>query len=304
MMERKGEYNMNIRNVNESDYETIQQLDFMTGLRMQWDSAYHKEDEFVSVNDEGEIIGAASLFWDGTWYYLNKKDMNLPLYRMQIDVATSKDAPKNTRRELIRTLQEHFKKYTVEYPNRKLCMRCWCVESDKDYMQELLEEGFYVGGVIMVFKYDTTRDFEIRKSKENICVEELNNDDESIKAYLVANEAGYGTQDSEDEFRFMMMGEDTKVFVAKVDGKIVSSTSIWKIEDGRWATENVFTIPEYRRKGIGREVLYTALKSIQEQKGEVATLTVVGDNKDAIAMYLSMGYSLMENMMEMHYILD
>ena len=39
MMERKGEYNMNIRNVKESDYETIQQLDFMTGLRMQWDSA-------------------------------------------------------------------------------------------------------------------------------------------------------------------------------------------------------------------------------------------------------------------------
>lgn len=139
---------MNIRNVNESDYETIQQLDFMMGLRMQWDSAYHKEDQFVSVNDEGEIIGAASLFWDGTWYYLNKKDVNLPLYRMQID------------------------------------------------------------------------------------------------------------------------------------------------------------IPEYRRKGIGREVLYTALKSIQEQKGEVATLTVVGDNKDAIAMYVSMGYSLMENMMEMHYILD
>lgn len=117
----------------------------------------------------------------------------------------------------------------------------------------------------------------------------------------MANEAGYGTQDSEDELRFRMMGENTKVFVAKADGKIVSSTTIWKIEGGRWATENVFTIPEYRRKGIGREVLYTALKYIQKQKGEMGTLTVVGDNKDAIAMYLSMGYSLMENMMEMHY---
>lgn len=129
---------------------------------MHWNRSYHKEDEFVAV-DEEEVIGAVSLFWDGTWYYLDRKEWDLPMYRMQMDVATSKEAPKDTRRLLIRTLQKQFKQYTATYPNRRLCMRCWCVESDKNYMQELLEEGFYVGGVMMVFKFDTTKNFEIRK---------------------------------------------------------------------------------------------------------------------------------------------
>lgn len=293
---------MSIRSIEQDDYQKIQNIDFMTGLSMQWNGAYHKEDMFVCEIEEGELSGAASLAWDGTWYYLNNTKVNLPMYRMQMEVVTTKEAPKETRRLLIRAEQEHFKKYTEKYPERNLCMRCWCMEDEKDYMQELLEEGFYIGGTTMVLKFDTTQDIVIKKAKENISIEVLGENDEEMKAYLAANEAGYGEQDSEDELRFRMQGEDTKVFVAKVGGKIVSSCTIWSIADGRWATENVFTIPEYRRKGIGREVLYTALQYIKQQNGNLGTLTVVGDNKVAIAMYLSMGYSLMENMMEMHYI--
>ena len=293
-----------VRNYEEKDLESIQKLNFMLWLGLQWNRTYHKEDAFVAVDENGTVVGVAAMFWDGTWYYLEKGNESIPLYRMQLELTIDKECEneKAIKKELLQKAKEHFNHYQKLYQDKKLCLRCWCMAEEKSDMQDLLEEGFDAYGITMILAYDLTKDIPERKLSLPIDIGIHNCDDAGIQAYLKANEAGYdGIQDSEDELRFMLSGEETKLFTARVQDQVISSCIIWRVEEGRCATENVFTIPEYRRQGVGSETLYTALRYLKEKGEKLATLTVMGTNHSAIAMYLSMGYELMGNMYEMHY---
>ena len=69
-----------------------------------------------------------------------------------------------------------------------------------------------------------------------------------MKAYFKANYLGFdNVQDPEGKLRFRLGDERTKVIAAQDCDKIVSSVTVWHINDDRAATENIFTIPEYRK---------------------------------------------------------
>lgn len=137
---------------------------------------------------------------------------------------------------------------------------------------------------------------------ENIRIGLQQTDEEGIKAYLEANALGFGgVQDAEGEFRFRVCGPDTKVYTAKDKGKVVSSVMTWSISEERSATENIFTIPEYRKKNIARATIARGLNDLKKDGFKIATLTCVGDNTPAIAMYISMGFELKYMLIEMHY---
>lgn len=61
--------------------------------------------------------------------------------------------------------------------------------------------------------------------------------------------------------------------MAKDGEKIASSVTVWHMSDERAATENVFTIPEYRRKKIGKATVVEALTYLKEKGYKKATLT-------------------------------
>lgn len=67
------------------------------------------------------------------------------------------------------------------------------------------------------------------------------------------------------ELRFRLGDEHTKIFVARNGKEVVSSVTVWRISDVRAATENIFTIPEYRRKKIGWKVVEKSLSYLKEQ---------------------------------------
>ena len=71
----------------------------------------------------------------------------------------------------------------------------------------------------------------------------------------------------------------------------------------RAATENIFTIPEYRRKKIGMATVAKSLSYLKKNGYKMATLTCVGDNLDAIALYNKMGYRVMGHLLELHWVL-
>lgn len=294
-----------IRAFEKKDLEEIRQINFLLGLSLEWNGAYHAEDAFVAVDEGERVVGAAALFWDGTWYYLDKAEANLPSYRMQMEIAIAEECTgkKEVKQRLIAMEKEHFAEYKKKYPDKELCLRCWCEDTAREEMQELLESGFTAYGITMVLGYDLTGEIPAERMLPEVTIGLHNCDAEGIRAYLTANEAGYdGVQDSADEFCFRLQGEGTAVLSAvDAGGKVVSSCTVWTIGEGRYATENVFTIPEYRRRGIGSETLYAALRYLKEKGGKQATLTVVGKNRRAIAMYLKMGYRLVYNMYEMHY---
>jgi len=75
----------------------------------------------------------------------------------------------------------------------------------------------------------------------------------------------------------------------------------WLIEDTHSATENIFVVPNWRRKNIAKELISTALRDLKQNGKTIATLCTKGTNKDAIKLYLSYGYTLYYNLIELHY---
>lgn len=95
--------------------------------------------------------------------------------------------------------------------------------------------------------------------------------------------------------------EDSSLEEMEDDNKVVSSVTVWGIGDGRSATENIFTIPDYRHKNIARETIAASLRYLKELGETQATLSVVGENIPALSLYLGVGYHLFYNLFEMHY---
>lgn len=293
-----------IRDFKEEYLDRIQQMNFMLWLSIQWNQSYHKEDVFIAEDDEVGVVGVTALYWDGTWYYLEKENPNISYYRMQMEVAVLPgfDKEEQVRDELILRQKKHFSIYERKYPDKKLRLRCFTMAEQKEEMQRLLKHGFTAFGIVPILAFDLTGKIPAPKETGSVQIGIHNCDEQGIQAYLSANEAGYdGIQDSGDDFRFKLNGEQVKVFVAKDQDRIISSCTIWKLDEGHFATENVFTVPEYRRRGIGQEMLFTVLRYLKDAGEKKATLTVTGCNKTALAMYQKMGYRLENVMYEMHY---
>lgn len=306
----------NIRKYEDGDLEQIQQIDFMMWLCLQWNGVCHKEDAFVAEKD-GVILGAAALFCDGTWYYLDKDRMDIEAYRMQFEIVVrdayvedskylTKEGKKDVERALLKELKRHFGEIKQQYPDKKLVMRCWCEDTEKEDMQMYLEEGLSANSITWVLGEDLKKEIPVYDVPEEIKIGKHDFDRDGMKSYMEANELGYdGVADAEEELRFRLCDEDTAVFTAMDGDKVVSSTTVWSIdkEIRRSATENVFTIPEYRHQNIGRATLAYALQYLKDKGENIATLTCVGDNLPAINMYLSMGFELKYFLVEMHYTL-
>lgn len=296
---------ISIRKFEPNDLEQIQQLNFILWLSVQWNGAYHAEDTFVAVQGD-KIVGVAAMFWDGTWYYLNRGVNHIPAYLMNLElcVAPDEEDDNEIRTGLLEKVKQQFNHYQQQYPDKKLVLRCWCMEDEKARMQDLLASGFTAQGITMILSYNLTKELPSVNEQEGISFGKLSCDEDGIKSYLSANEAGYdNVQDSEDELRFRLQG-GAMVFAATKGTKVLSSCTIWNIDEGHYATENIFTVPEYRNKGLAKGIILTALAYLKEQGGNEATLTVLGTNRKAIALYLSMGYNLKANMIEMRYTMN
>lgn len=65
---------------------------------------------------------------DGTWYYLDKERGDIPLYCMQMELCTANDIENKdaVERELINAVKQRMLEIKENYPDKKLCIRCWC----------------------------------------------------------------------------------------------------------------------------------------------------------------------------------
>lgn len=283
----------------------LQEIDFMMWLSVQWNSTFIRENVIAAVDENDTLLGVCALSCDGTWYYLEDGRSDIPLYRMQMELCTGNDIVNKdiVERELVNAAKYRMFEMKERYPNKKLCMRCWCTENEYDKQQQLLELGFKGNNFIWIMGFDLehTKIPEV-EIPENISVGILDCTEPALKAYLRANYLGYNNvQDAEGELRFRLGDERTKIFTAQACEKIVSSVTTWHISDDRAATENIFTIPEYRRKKIGLATIAKSLSYLKENGYKIATLTCVGDNVNAIALYNRIGYKVIGHLLEMHW---
>ena len=176
-------------------------------------------------------------------------------------------------------------------------------EKDLDETQELLRNGFCYGAVIPVLAYDLTKDITHYEMPEGVSIEKVGRDDDSITDYIRSTGiANQGVTDSKAEYLFRSFDESFASYRAMYNGDTVGGISIWNIGEERGATENIFTIPEFRRKNIARELIATGFEDLKKRGLKLATLSLDGGNVNAMKLYQSIGYELFYYLLELKYV--
>ena len=83
-----------------------------------------------------------------------------------------------------------------------------------------------------------------------------------------------------------IINDYTKIYAYKIDNKYVSFV-VGQILYENAEIIDVFTLEEYRRKGIAKELMH---KIIDDEQVKNITLEVNVDNKNAIMLYNSLGF--------------
>lgn len=94
----------------------------------------------------------------------------------------------------------------------------------------------------------------------------------------------------ERSFQFELTGNPvSRGWVAEVEGKIAAMLVLWFIVD----EAHIATIavhPDFRRQGIGEQILLHALKQVRDEGAQRAFLEVRAGNLGAQAMYKKYGF--------------
>lgn len=90
-----------------------------------------------------------------------------------------------------------------------------------------------------------------------------------------------------DTFRHSLDG-----FVCEDDGRIVALVNISRagLNKKRWEVGNVATHPDYRGKGLARQLVNRAIEHARQYGAEICVLDVRDDNQPAYQLYKSLGF--------------
>lgn len=111
---------------------------------------------------------------------------------------------------------------------------------------------------------------------------------------------------NEDEFRPQTMNDmeirekdpnfdPQGIFIAEMHAKPVGMVNAFvdkQRKEKKGFIQNLGVLPEFRRRGIGRELVNTALQSLKERGMETAEAEWVRENKPVCKLFESMGFSL------------
>jgi [ribosomal protein S18]-alanine N-acetyltransferase len=94
----------------------------------------------------------------------------------------------------------------------------------------------------------------------------------------------------ENSFRFELTGNPvSRCWVAESEGLLAAMLVLWLIVDEAHIA-TIATHPDFRRQGIGEQLLIAALRSAREEGARRAFLEVRSGNKAAQAMYKKYGF--------------
>jgi ribosomal protein S18 acetylase RimI-like enzyme len=80
-------------------------------------------------------------------------------------------------------------------------------------------------------------------------------------------------------------------FVWVEDNRVVGTLSVRRVAYGRgWLIGNVAVAPEWRRRGIARQLMMAAIDLAHQRRGDWVALQVRSDNAGAGALYESLGF--------------
>ena len=283
---------MVIRNFIDHDLNAIERMDGFAALQIRHHRGIRQDNIVCAVEDEA-LLGFGFLTMN---YGIGTKGKH------RVDMTTRTNGTNTAANSLLTdALIARFSEISRKEPEQDMCLRV-CIETGEiQGMQFLLEKGFALSGIIPVLKYDLMQTAKEQAIPEDIRLRKLDFNDQSMKAYLEADFLASDDVESVASAWFRTGDPSYACYAAFCGNRIVGALSIWDLTEERAATENIFVIPAFRRKNIARALIALAFDELKKRDRKLATLSVRGTNLPAIKLYLSCGYSLYYNLLEMTY---
>ena len=284
-----------IRNPQDEDVEQIERLDFVLKLLYLYHDDFDKKNMFCAVNDEGEMIAVAHLMEHDTFHAI-RSDNNDNFIRYLTFEITLADNMKEERVKdaLTEALLKRSREIKAEYPDKRIVMAQYIDTDNLQDLSYLLARGFSIHDTIVIYKFDLSRDIPSFSLPEGVRVLPFAlGNSEALEQYHQAELASFdGVAWSMNHLRWMQGAQEMVNYCAFHGSQFIGNTSTWRITEERSATENVFVLPEWQKKGVARSLLSTALNELKKQGKTMATLGTHGDNRKAIHLYTQVGYEL------------
>jgi len=206
-----------------------------------------------------------------------------------------------------------------EKNNEHDVFRAFADANDRDKINGLINAGLVKTGTLVLMErdIDSFTDFENDSGNETGIaafdrsggdasggsgslgkVELYEADRYGLSEYLSANREGFAIGTSESTIREELSYKNAAIYVLRLDKKIVSSVTVWDHDDETVATENIFTLPQYRNRHFMTRVLATALANAKARGIKKARLTVYSENDSAVRIYQKLGYTITKHIIE------
>ncbi len=286
-----------IRNYSIDDADKIGNFDKVLELSYRYNGDFKSENIYCAANEEGDILGAGHLEPHDTWALITKEDMPSDyIYKLRLGISVNLELepPESVRDGLLEALLMRANELKKMHQGKKIRLIKYIASEDNAEIDYFLSKGFAAYSNNLVMKRDLTDEIPNVPNVEGINVINWKMaTEEEKKQYLEADaKSNSGVCWSMNQLTWYSFGPEWDTFTAFSENKVIGSTMTWMITDERSATENIFVIPEWRKKGVAKLVITEALKFLKNKGKKIATLCVFGDNKPAIALYKSLGYKM------------
>lgn len=281
--------------------EQIKKLDQL----MYWKIKFHpdliRESVYLVIKEE-KLLGVAYLIKRSGFLHIDKE-----LAYHEIILEHYIDSEELNQDEILSLLLGQMKKecdrISEDYPGKRIMIKCWEPEENHERIEMYLKNDFYIGRgtPILVKKLDNVKNYDFSKPQylniqtdydnETLEIKELTMDDNFLDEYEKANGNAFVIPDSIGDLVFKLNDPNVKVFAVMKGKEIISSVTIWECSEKRAATENIFCIDTYRRRGITSALIEYVCAYLKAAGYEEASLTVYQDNLPAIHLYEKMGYT-------------
>lgn len=286
-----------IRNYSLEDATKIGKFDKVLELSYRYNGDFKLENIFCATNAQGDILGVGHLEPHETWLLIGKEDMPSDFtykLRLSISLNSELEPSESVKDELMKALLTRGNELKKIHQDKKIRIIKYINSDDNAEIDYFLSKGFVAYNNNLVMKRDLTDEIPDVPNAEGIDIINWKMaTEEEKKQYLEAEaKSNSGVCWSLNQLIWYSFGPEWNTFTALSENKVIGSTMTWMITDERSATENIFVIPEWRKKGVAKLVITEALKFLKNRGKKIATLSVFGDNKPAIALYKSLGYKM------------
>lgn len=294
--------------------ELIKALDTVTFYSIKYHQDVIKDSVCLAMNGR-QLVGVGMLKAGATFLKVDLEDLRY--YFIHADFFTDDEVDVESQvmasAMMLEDLKDSFNEIQDRYPGKRLILRLWCSSEKNDYLEFLMSYGFRPMRVTPVlartldgedenvFTAKNSNIIEL-KNGERLEIREMNPYDETFaREYILTNREAFEVEDSMNELRFVMGGEDSHVFAVMKGERVIAAVTTWLITDERASTENIFCAEDYRNMGITTAMLQYVFGFLKSKGYSVASLTVFGDNQPATQLYFKLGYEVEGTVIECHY---